>query len=92
MTLRKLAPSLVLLMALGMTGCGGKKHVAIPTGATGITLGNGKAAFPNKNGELEVGDYDMPAGDLIRRPVNQKEVIDALQASGVKLVPQEVSK
>jgi hypothetical protein len=43
-----------------------------------------KAAFPNSKGELEVGEYELQAGDLIRRPKTQAEVRDALEASGAK--------
>ncbi len=80
----KWALALVLLTMLGATGCG-TRHVAIPDGATGICVGKGKVAFPDKNGALAVGSYQPEAGDLIRRPRDESEVLETLKAAGVKV-------
>lgn len=83
--LRKSAKLAVLCLMLGTMGCIGTKHVAIPNGATGQILKRGatvKAAFPGADGRLEVGEYEVQAGDLIRRPKTEAEVVDALKASG----------
>jgi ABC-type transporter Mla subunit MlaD len=76
---------LALLLAIGTQGCIGTKHVAIPNGSTGQVLRTGAtvtAAFPDSKGELTLGQYQIQAGDLIRRPKTQAEVIEALKASG----------
>lgn len=92
-----LAAALALSM---LTSCkfltGRTKHNAIPNGATGQTIEKGEkplVAFPNEKGELEIGEYELQRGDLIRRPKTQAEVVEALESSGAKfakpVVPQE---
>jgi hypothetical protein len=85
--LRSAGAMLALCAMIGTTGCWATKHVAIPTGSTGQILRRGtvvKAAFPNASGALEVGEYEVQAGDLIRRPKTEAEVIETLKASGAK--------
>lgn len=76
-----------LCLMLGTMGCMGTKHVAIPNGSTGQILKRGgtvKAAFPGADGRLEVGQYEVQAGDLIRRPKTEAEVVEALKSAGAR--------
>jgi len=74
-----------LMMALTLLGC--TSHTIQTHGQTGVSLGNGRYAFPNAKGELEVGELnhkDLPAGTLVRVPKTEQEVIDALKDAGAK--------
>ena len=84
MTRQKLVLALGLLMVLGMTSCG-TRHIAIPSGATGIVLKKGVVAFPDSSGKLTPGAYEGEPGDLIRRPKSTQELIDTLKAAGIKV-------
>ena len=86
-TRRALAVIMLASISSGLMGClglGGTRHMAVPTGTTGVSLGPGRAAFPDEKGTLIPGKYKEQAGDLIRRPKDQQEVLDALKAAGAK--------
>ena len=81
----KLASLTLFLMAFGLTGCG-TRHVLQTAGQTGVILRKGSAfgAFPDEKGNLTPGEIELAPGTLVRVPLNEQEVIDALKAAGVK--------
>ena len=87
-------PSRILLSIAALTmlsGCiGGTRHVIQAAGRTGVSLGNGKYAMSDKDGGLAVGTLQgthPPAGTLIKVPQTEQDIVDALNAAGVKMSP-----